>query len=532
MVKRIWSMVLVLVLALSTTGIVQAEGEKAPWTKFDPPIEMHFGVNEDVNSAENTALEEAFGETYEDNRWTRYFEEELGIKVVYDLIDPIQYDQSLLLGMASMDLPDYFRISNYGNMRSMVEAGVLTEMGPLYEEYASPLLRSIIEAEGDRVFTPGTFDGKLYGLPAKMPSTNSYCHLFVRQDWLDKLGLERPTTMEELLEVARAFAQKDPDGNGQDDTVGLAMDNNFLWQAAGIFWAYGAYPNGTQWLDKDGQLVYANVQPEMKDGLAFLKTLYDENLIDREFGSKNYNKGYEEPIMNGKCGMMFGKHWNAYVLGQQMAEDETAKWVSIPLPVGTVEQIRIPSDVVVDYFEVATTNAEHPEALVMMMNAYVDKLFGENQDFDHFFADGDVAGIWSKVPFFTLDPMVDLQGHKDIKQAAMDGTLEQLSGPGRGFYNFYKGGSTYYWLMFGPEDACFNFVDATYPDQMLWNNYVGAPTPTMVERWSSMEELLVTSYTKMIQGQEDLENFDSIIEQWHSMGGEQVTAEINELMGR
>ncbi|MDR1059797.1 MAG: extracellular solute-binding protein, partial [Clostridiales bacterium] len=474
----------------------------------------------------------AFGETFEDNRWTRYFYDELGIKVVYDLADPIDYDQSILLAMSSGDLPDYFRINNYGNMKSMAEAGVLAEMGPLYDELASPLLKSIVESEGDLVFAPGTFDGKLYGLPAKMPSTNAYVHLFIRQDWLDKLGLSRPETMDEVAETARAFASQDPDGNGQADTIGLCMDNNFLYQSAGVFWAYGGYPaNPAMWLEKDGALAYANVQPEIRDGLAWFKAMFDEKLIDQEFGSHDYAKGYEEPIMSGKAGMMFGKHWNAYLLGQHTKEDPSAKWVSIPLPIGTAPEMRIPSNVAVDYFEVATTSAEHPEGLIRMLNAYVDKLLGPNADFDHFFADGDVSGIWNMVPFYALDPMVDLQGYRDIAKADAEGTLDQLTGSGRGFYDFYKKGSTYYWLMFGAGDSCFRFVDQTYPDKMLWNRYVGAPTATMVESWTSMDELLLTSYTKMIQGQMDIGGFDGVIEQWNAMGGRQVTEEINAAAG-
>jgi putative aldouronate transport system substrate-binding protein len=530
--KKTVSMLLALMMAAALLAAPSmAEGTDRAWIKYDPTIEMHFGGWEDVNGSEPVALEKAFGETYENNRWIKYFLDEVGVKVVYDLMDPVDYNQSLLLAMATGDLPDYFKINNYGNLRSMVEAGLITEMGSLYDQYASPLLRSIVESEGQMVFVPGTFDGKMYGLPAKMPSTNSYVHLFIRQDWLDKLGLERPTTMDDVYDVAKAFKTLDPDGNGVNDTIGLAMDNNFLNQAAGVFWAYGAYPNGAQWLERDGKLTYATVQPEMKDGLAWFKMMYDEDLIDPEFGSFNYGKGYEEPVMNGKCGMMFGKHWNAYVLGQQMGQDPESKWVSIPLPVGTVDEILIPANVAMDYYTVATVNAPNPEGIIQLANAYVDKLFGENADFSHFFADGDVAGIWARVPFFVLDPMVDLQGYRDIQKAYDTNTLDQLEGPGLGFYNFYLGGSYYYWLMFGAGDSCFRFVDQTYPDKLLWNNYVGAPTPTMIERWSNMDELLVTSYTKMVQGQQSLNDFDSVINQWYAMGGNEVTAEINELRG-
>ena len=70
--------------------------------------------------------------------------------------------------------------------------------------------------------------------------------------------------------------------------------------------------------------------------------------------------------------------------------------------------------------------------------------------------------------------------------------------------------------------------DRTYPDNIVWNEYAGAPTATMATRWTTLEEHLLVNYTKMITGQVPLDSFDSVIEQWNSMGGADVTREINE----
>src|SRR4030042_2784638 len=65
-----------------------------------------------------------------------------------------------------------------------------------------------------------TIDGKMYGLPdpGQIPPTDG---LVIRKDWLDKLGLAMPKTMDELIEVARKFTNDDPDGNGKNDTYGF-----------------------------------------------------------------------------------------------------------------------------------------------------------------------------------------------------------------------------------------------------------------------------------------------------------------------
>ena len=91
-------------------------------------------------------------------------------------------------------------------------------------------------------------------------------------------------------------------------------------------------------------------------------------------------------------------------------------------------------------------------------------------------------------------------------------------------------GLTAYQYMFGPIDSCFSFVGDTYPDIVVWNAYYGAPTPTWADRWSSMQELIDTTYLQIIQGQVDLdEGFDSMVEEWNSIGGAQVTQEVNEI---
>lgn len=62
-------------------------------------------------------------------------------------------------------------------------------------------------------------DDKLYSLYLGRPLSRS--GIIYRKDWADNLGLEAPTNVDEVFEMARAFTEDDPDGNGQDDTIGL-----------------------------------------------------------------------------------------------------------------------------------------------------------------------------------------------------------------------------------------------------------------------------------------------------------------------
>ncbi len=58
-------------------------------------------------------------------------------------------------------------------------------------------------------------------IPAPAITQVEINEMWIRQDWLDKLGLEAPRTWDELVQVAEAFVTQDPDGNGEDDTIGI-----------------------------------------------------------------------------------------------------------------------------------------------------------------------------------------------------------------------------------------------------------------------------------------------------------------------
>lgn len=496
------------------------------FTAYEDEITMEFGRDIDPNGSDAVAFSN-IGEPYTDNRWTRLFKEKLNINIEYKLAVPgDQYNQQIKLTLTSGDLPDYFKINLLSDYQQMVNAGVLADMTDLYEKYASPLLRQIIEKEGTNVYLPVTSDGKMYGIPRKMPSTNGYNHLWIRQDWLNNLNLERPETMEDVLAVARAFTKDDPDGNGKADTLGMRFDNDYIDTKKGIFWGFRAYPDF--WLEKDGKAVYGSVQPEMKKAYGFLKTMYDERLIDREFATNDSSKS-QEGIVGGKVGMTYGPHWEAGSFKQCKEIDPKAEWVAIALPTEDGSPVKIPLTNAVEGIYVASKDAEHPEALIKLLNAYVEAIFGESGDYGKFFSVEGIGAIWDQAPVGMLDPELDIQGHRDWKKAAEENNYDDLDGSGKAFYNFAQSGLTQYEYMFGPKDTPFAFVDNTYPDQVIWNAYFGAPTNTQVARGSSMDEFLDMTGVAFITGQDELDSgFDKMVEKWYSMGGDQVTKEINE----
>ena len=293
---------------------------------YNPPIEMSSvtTVNATVKFLE--------GNDIYNNIWTRTYEQVLGIKLNWKwVVDGSMYEQKLGLSINSGDIPDMFVVSP-AQLLMYQEAGLIADLSSVYEAEASANTRDIL-TQDPVALKAATIDGKLWGIPLTDASVTNASVLWIRQDWMDKLGIKPPSNMQDVLEISRRFTEEDPDGNGVDDTIGLAVDKSLWGSIAGLqgfFNGYHAYPG--IWFERDGKLVYGSVQPEMRLALLALQEMYSEGQLDREFGVKDINQ-VSETIAKGKCGMEFGVWWNPYhPLNLSQANYPDAYWSAFAIP--------------------------------------------------------------------------------------------------------------------------------------------------------------------------------------------------------
>ena len=149
-----------------------------------------------------------------------------------------------------------------------------------------------------------TIDGAMYGLP-EPPSLPMVEGLVIRKDWLDKLGLKAPTTLDEFYDVAKAFTEKDPDGNGKADTYGFGAfieDNGIGRRFDFIFGAYGV---AGVWNLKDAASFGLNVRnPNYAKGIAFVKKMTDAKIVDPDWPTLKKDE-FRARWKQGKYGMMW-----------------------------------------------------------------------------------------------------------------------------------------------------------------------------------------------------------------------------------
>jgi len=113
---------------------------------------------------------------------------------------------------------------------------------------------------------------------------------------LDSVGrvffLDRDFTLDQYEQLLYAFRDRDPDGNGKNDTIPLYATNN-LWrsfhQLAG---AFGVPYNQNRYVD--GKLYDFRIDPGMKDLLILLNKWYEDGIVDSEFASQDLRKGWDK----------------------------------------------------------------------------------------------------------------------------------------------------------------------------------------------------------------------------------------------
>lgn len=121
-------------------------------------------------------------------------------------------------------------------------------------------------------------DGDYYFIPAPAHPTNHV--MYVRQDWLENLGMEHPETIEEFTAMLAAFTNDDPNQSGKDDTYGLTASNIFGW-LENFMPSFGISPGWSQ--DEDGVWHMDAFTPEYRNYLSWLNEIYTKGYMKDEF---------------------------------------------------------------------------------------------------------------------------------------------------------------------------------------------------------------------------------------------------------
>ena len=203
-------------------------------------------------------------------------EEKFNVDYTVDWVPVDTYQQKQELILSSGELPDLMQITNTSlpSYQKAVEAGAFYDLTDLLGDFSEyPNLKNNTNLNA---WTLSKIKGRNYIVPRTRGNLDSA--LMVRKDWLDKLGLEVPKTVDEFAVVIEQIANGDPDGNGINDTIGLVPgidDIDGYWPAA----------FGTREIvkDSDGGIIYERLTDQYANYVEYMRDLYSKGAVAKEF---------------------------------------------------------------------------------------------------------------------------------------------------------------------------------------------------------------------------------------------------------
>lgn len=253
------------------------------------------------------------GSTITKNYLTTYVQDNFGkannVDVQFVPIPRSEEVQKLNVLMASgSDVPDIVFTYDSGTFYRYAQQGGLTDLGELLDQYG-PNLKKFL---GDETLAYGNYKGQQFALPAKRAHLGKYSS-FVRQDWLDKLGLPVPQTTDELYTTLKAFKEKDPgQTGGKVIPLGMALASA---QYEPLLWSFIQPVTEEQRYTLTQQLGsndFPILLPGFKDALQFMNKLYNEGLMSKDFSLDEDKKKLNEDAAKGLIGFFSEDDMNPF----------------------------------------------------------------------------------------------------------------------------------------------------------------------------------------------------------------------------
>lgn len=229
-----------------------------------------------------------------DSPQKQFIEENTGTLLDLNWVPNASYQDILNARIAANDMPKVMVVTTLRNVGVLnaIRSGVFWELEPYINPEEFPNLSKMHPVQVDNV----RVDGNMYGIPRHSNLVNH--GVSYRYDWAMSLGLGEPSTMGDLYELAKAFTHEDPDGNGQDDTLGMIMHSG-MELFTFLLPLFGG-PN--VWDVVDGKFIPEHETPEYMELLLWFKRLYDEGLMNRDFAVTN-NVQRDEKWETGTVGI-------------------------------------------------------------------------------------------------------------------------------------------------------------------------------------------------------------------------------------
>jgi putative aldouronate transport system substrate-binding protein len=455
-------------------------------------------------------------------------EEKLNIRIVPEMVDVQQYKTKLNLKMSSGDFPDVVRIDFVDDFQKYAQQGAFVDLTDLINEQNTPNIMREVPAE---VLEQAKVGGKIYGIPYQGgPGAGYRWNLVMRKDYLESIGAQTPTTLDEYYNALKQIKAENPKViplGGYTAQIGEPKFANNSFDH--IFGAFGVTPGF--FTEENGKFGNYDIDPRMKDALLFLQQMYKEGLIDKEFATikeeqlrtKLYNgqmfswmgwwstaNGYDTMVETGEL-IKKGELAADGSLPDQ--NDQPYKYLTLTASLTGADGTAVaPAGAPFSQMNAISVKTKDPKQVLAIIE---ESLSPENQMLT-------VWGIEGKDYKFENDKM------KAITDLVDPQTQQDPDGNYRGIQSYLFAPGLNGWprylesLPLRASEALDVAINNPYQITDA-SNYLDSPTK--IAKLVELNTMRDSVFTQIIMGA-DIAKFDEFVEKWKSQGGTKILEEL------
>lgn len=513
-------LLLVLISSFLITGVIGC-GQKAnlPDKSFGTNAKPTADNDSDKDSNDGIVSDEPLeismtlyrGPKTEDTWIQEEMEEKLNVKFDFIMLpgaDEVKAKTNLLMSDPKTRPDVLWWTGQEKEFQQWIEEGIIVDMMPYLKEHGS----NILGYYGPETLFHSYQDGKIYKLPGDVAEPSCMTTM-IRGDWLENLNLEVPTTIDQYMDVMKAFTRDDPDGNGEDDTYGFSGQAGEWRVFSPFLLPFKAQPEHFI-VTEDGSVKHGSVQPEMKEALKVLREAFQENLIDPTMLTTN---DFDEILVSGDFGSTY--RWIAYfnpsnsLISSFKENNPGGEYISIEA-IGGPDGFSSdePEDVGGWCFVSITDAAENPEEVFKVLDKMAESEFFKFRKWGE-------EGVHYELTDGVLNKLIPAEDEAGLGMNLL-----------ADFFN-RKDESN---IENAPEvTELFNQRAITsQPIRDMRIRFKEATRPMWIEYGADIEAKRDEIFYGIMAGDFELDEFDNYVEQFYQMGGNEVEEEAQEFYNR
>lgn len=414
-------------------------------------------------------------------------------------------DDKFNITLSSGDLPHVMVIPNKSpSFISAVEDGAFWELGPYLDDYPN------LSQANEIILNNSSINGDIYGVYRSRDLGRN--GVIIRKDWLEKLGLEEPKTIDDFYEMLKAFTEQDPNGSGQDDTYGLVVSKyEGPWD---VMQTWFGVPN--KWgEDENGELYPFFMDDNYLEALQFFKKLYDEGLVNEDFAVMDPAQ-WSDPIIAGEAGVQVNVLDEGHRIQDKIVEaepDNEEPITVIKAVEGPNGLFNLPTSGYNGMLAVSKTSVKDEEELKEVLD-FLDKL---NDEEAQILAENGIEGR-----------------HYELE----NGELVSFTDDNPGLLSEIDGLNQI--LMYIPEAKSLtptgDPLRELEGELMIENEDIVVPNPAeayisdvYAKRGQQLDTIIFDARVQYIVGQIDEAGLEEAVELWKNSGGTEYMEEINQI---